>query len=307
MGHELIPVPLPYPELPAEVRASLHDALARLWRGLEAKTSQRGYAADWRRFSLWVSGRGKSILEIRPADIETYLTWMAAEGLKKSTRSRALAVIRETYRALVAADLMPMNPAREAKNIKVSKEPTTPWLTESEAAALLRHDGDARDRLVVLVIIGTGLRRSNVGVIDCADLIPDTGVPERIRVTVKGGKDGFVKVPRWLGTAIDEWRRRENIPIGKLWKRRLSGTSIHAICKSYAASAGIDPSRATPHALRRTFVTLARQRGVSLEDLQSALLHSSKTTTERYDKMAHAAAEAPGEVFADLVGRRDDS
>ena len=58
--------------------------------------------------------------------------------------------------------------------------------------------------------------------------------------------------------------------------------------------------------LRRTFATITGQRGVSLEDRQAAMLHSSKATTELYDKSSNLSGNAPGEVLKDLIGEPDD-
>jgi site-specific recombinase XerD len=61
-----------------------------------------------------------------------------------------------------------------------------------------------------------------------------------------------------------------------------------------------DKEVATPHAIRRSFVTIARARGVALDDLQAALMHSQVSTTEAYDRALRAMRSAPGDVLVDI-------
>ena len=74
---------------------------------------------------------------------------------------------------------------------------------------------------------------------------------------------------------------------------------LYDVVKRAGRCAGV--SKLTPHALRRTFITILDERGVPLADLQLAVSHESITTTERYRMGARAAGQAPGELLRDLV------
>lgn len=305
---------------PDQVADRLRAALLALWNRLESAHSRQAYAADWRRFCEWATARDLHPLAVQPLHVQQYIAWMRDRGKAKATRARALASLRATYGALVIGfsdmpGVMPANPAREVANLRIGSEPKTPWLSENELAAMLAAPvanatwRARRNWLIVATLAGLGWRRAEVAGLRREQLIEAPG-GFTARVRAKGGKIGFVPVPGWLGEEIDAWCRSQEITHGPVFPRApgvpssISTTIVWQAVKQAAAAAGIDASHATPHALRRSFATITGQRGVSLEDRQAAMLHSSKTTTERYDKAAKLPSQAPGEALRDLV-RRD--
>lgn len=60
----------------------------------------------------------------------------------------------------------------------------------------------------------------------------------------------------------------------------------------------------TPHDLRRTYITLAREAGSALEDVQDSAGHRSADTTRRYDRDRHRLDRAPSYDVAAMVARQ---
>ena len=156
---------------------------------------------------------------------------------------------------------------------------------------------------VLCTLAGTGLRRRNVATLTREQLIPaPSGDGLAVQVVAKGGKKAIILLPGWLAKGLTEWIEDRNIESGPLFD--VSPGTVRNIVKRTAAKVGISVERSTPHAIRRSFTTITGLRGVSLDDRQAALLHSSKATTEIYDKAARATTRAPGEVLEDLVGKK---
>lgn len=297
--------------VPSAQLPQLEEALLAFWRRLESKDSRQAYSADWKRYYAWLQVQEPpiNVFESTPASVERYLIHMYDRGLSKATRARALAVLRKTYGVLVRAGLMTVNPAREAENIRVGKEPRTPWLTEDELRAMLRHpikwesNRQERDWLILATLVGTGLRRREVARLSCEQLLPVPGDRLAAKVVAKGGKEGMIIIPTWLAPRLLAWRQR--CKTGPLFFVRrgkaVSESTVTQVVKDAARRATVPLERATPHAIRRSFVTITGQRGVSLEDRQAALLHTNRATTELYDKTTRLTKQAPGDVLEDLL------
>lgn len=287
---------------------SLRAALLALWNGLESADSRRGYRDDWRRWAAWCSREGISVLSVRALHVQCYLKHLFDAGKRKSTRQRALSVIRQTYATIVVADLMPSNPAREVKNFRLDTEPKTPWLTEDELRMLLRAPKDGtwveqRDWLIAITLWGTSLRRSEVARLGWGSLVAEEAGTATLKVRVKGGKEAFVVLPRWLWAEL----RNSCPPEGGFFRRskrsgeQVSASTVRNAVKRLAARAGLPADRCTPHAIRRSFATIGGKRGASLRDRQVAMNHARQSTTERYDHAVRLPEKVPGELLGDLV------
>jgi site-specific recombinase XerD len=308
-------------------RDTLEAELLQLWNNLESVESRRAYRADWRKWCEWLAARNTNPSEATAATVQRYLLYMGDKKLKKATRARALAVLRKVYAAYVRADVIKANPAREADNIRVSSDPTTPWMSPDQLRRLIApptRDGELdwrqhRDWVVMLTLAGTGLRRRDVARLLWSDLMEVDRGKFVLRVTVKGSKEGMVSVPSWVLDALGEWATRigctfaSKLPLFPAQHgpkadptRFISDGTVRNIVKRSAKRAGVELRLATPHAIRRSFTTIALQRGASLKDLQATLLHASQTTTERYDKAARISKDAPGELLADLMDPEED-
>ena len=201
------------------------------------------------------------------------------------------------------------------------------WLDQQSAAELLTtppHDSlrGRRDRAVLALLFGAGLRRSEVaGVIveqfrlieerwDIADLI---GKNRRVR---------SVPIPMWAKETVDRWRDWAGIADGRLFRKidksgrvgsgSLSSQTIYDIVRRYVGA--VDPA-VRPHDLRRSFARIAYENHAAIEQLSITLGHSSISTTERYVAARQTFRLAPCDVvMADVSkmehevesARRDD-
>ncbi|PRQ03304.1 Tyrosine recombinase XerC [Enhygromyxa salina] len=171
-----------------------------------------------------------------------------------------------------------------------------------------------RDRALLEVLYGAGLRVSEAVGLDRADLREDQG---RLTVRVrsgKGGKERVVPLGSKAATALGEWlEARDALVTPKspaeavfLGARggRLSARVARELCYRRCEATG---ARAVvgPHGLRHSFATHLLQSGCDLRTIQAMLGHASLSTTQRYTHLdmgrlfelyeqAHPRANLPG-------------
>jgi integrase len=183
------------------------------------------------------------------------------------------------------------------------------WLTREEFAQLLdaaehparRRPGLAeRDRLVLLTLAMTGLRRSELIALDWGDVTLDGLRPSLLVRRGKGGKPRRQPLPAQLAAELERWRVRAGASSSDpvfcgLGGARLQPTALARIVRRATARAGIS-KHVTAHTLRHTAATWLRQATGDTRLIAEYLGHSDLSTVSRYAHVAseelHAAAEA---------------
>jgi integrase/recombinase XerD len=170
---------------------------------------------------------------------------------------------------------------------QVAVEPRS--LTLDEAATLVnacraKNAPERRDRLMVLLLYGCGLRNAEL----CALDVPDV-VRERQELLVRNGKNGrprVVPIPHGVYTELLAYLLELCRRGGALFKTRAHKRRIRTkdVCDVVAAAArgahltGI----VTPKALRHSFATHLMDRGVDLAIIASLMGHRSPRETGVY-------------------------
>jgi integrase/recombinase XerC len=157
-----------------------------------------------------------------------------------------------------------------------------------EIASLASEDWiGARDRAVLLLMYGAGLRIAEALSLTAADL----PLGETLRVTGKGGKQRVVPLLPVVRAAVADYARRCPWPLaGKepLFKGAKGGPLGQGMVQKAMAKARIAlglPPTATPHALRHSFATHLLGAGADLRSLQELLGHASLGSTQIYTKV----------------------
>lgn len=149
------------------------------------------------------------------------------------------------------------------------------------------HTNNIRDRLMLKLMLCSGLRRSEVvGIRKCDILIRDGCI--RV-VNGKGGKDRLIPLMVDLLEELDaySWRGGEKLVEQDLLFP-LSPTRISMIVSRYATMSGLQDDntpkdrRITAHTLRHTYAVHSLKAGRDLRTLQMNLGHSSLSTTAVY-------------------------
>jgi integrase/recombinase XerC len=160
-------------------------------------------------------------------------------------------------------------------------------LAEGVASLASDHWIGARDRAVLLLMYGAGLRIAEALSLTAADL----PLGQTLTVTGKGGKQRVVPLLPIVRAAVADYARRCPWPLaGKaaLFKGAKGGPLHQGMVQKAMAKARVAlglPPTATPHALRHSFATHLLGAGADLRSLQELLGHASLGSTQIYTKV----------------------
>ena len=182
------------------------------------------------------------------------------------------------------------------------------WLSLRQAQALLNAPDIAtmkglRDRAIIAVLLGCGLRRSEVAALTMGHIQQRDGRWCIVDLLGKHGRVRTVPMPTWVKVAIDAWTAPARVTSGYVFRpvsrasqvqgEALSEKVVWQMLRPYATAAGV-PGIA-PHDARRTCAKLCRAAGGELEQIQLLLGHASVQTTERYLGTKQDLVHAPND------------
>ncbi|MEM3860901.1 MAG: tyrosine-type recombinase/integrase [Thermoplasmatales archaeon] len=172
-------------------------------------------------------------------------------------------------------------------HLKAPKRPqkVPNYLTVDEVKAVLGSCKDLRERLIVKLLVYTGLRVSEL----CSLKLSDVDIASRtIRVrNGKGDKDRLVvfstdvvqDLKAYL--AYQKNGQKGEFLFSTARSKRISPVTVERIIRSIGARSGIQ-KKITPHTFRHTFATSLLRNGADLRMIQILLGHSSISTTQIY-------------------------
>jgi site-specific recombinase XerD len=193
----------------------------------------------------------------------------------------------------------------KSKGIRVGN-----WLSVRQAQDLLSAPDIAttkglRDRAILAVLIGCGLRRSEVAALTFLHVQQRDGRWCIVDLVGKHGRVRTVPMPSWAKVAIDAWTVKAALAEGRVfrsvnrgdrvWGEGMTEKIVWQMLRQYAEAAGV--IGIAPHDLRRTCAKLCRAAGGELEQIQLLLGHASLQTTERYLGIKQDLVQAPNDAI----------
>jgi integrase/recombinase XerD len=162
-----------------------------------------------------------------------------------------------------------------------------------------------RDRAMIALLLGCGLRRSEVAALTIEHTQQRDSRWCIVDLVGKHGRVRTIPMPTWVKAGIDAWTSAAGIAGGHIMRPisrgdhvrgdRLSEKVVWQLLQPYAKAAGV-PGIA-PHDLRRTFAKLCRAAGGEIEQIQLLLGHASVQTTERYLGTKQDLVHAPNDAI----------
>ena len=283
--------------LPESVKADLDAFTDSMWleQGL-ARNTLAGYRSDLALFARWLTGRGGQLATAGADDLAAYLGEFSRHARVASQR-RLLASWRRYYRHLLDSGRILTDPTLQLDApLPTQRFPRT--LSEVQVEALLQapdvsHALGLRDRCMLEVLYGAGLRVSELVELKLFALDLDAGL---LRIIGKGDRERLVPlgevavdwVVRYLREARAVLLRGRNCDV--LFLSRLGAGMTRQmfwhLIKQHALTAGIDPTRISPHTLRHAFATHLLNHGADLRAVQMLLGHADISTTQIYTHVA---------------------
>ncbi len=276
------PAPQITPSLPAgRLYRTLEEYLNHLHaeRGLSPNTV-KAYRCDIAAFIVWLTADGG---DPSRQTIVRYLKELRLQRQKSSSIARALSSLRGWFGWQRSLRLLADDPSEGLENPQREKR-LPRVLTEAEVAAMIAAAETARDRALVELLYGAGLRVSELTALDTKDVNYSHG---SLRCLGKGSKERIVPIGGHAVSALQHYLqacskpRHSSALFSDRAGKRLSRLVVWQVVKRLARRAGITKSL-SPHTLRHSFATHLLERGADLRVVQELLGHSNVVTTQLY-------------------------
>jgi integrase/recombinase XerC len=252
----------------------------------------RAYRTDLTQVLAYLEETGGDLKKAPPEIWVDFFARLYRHGQAPRTHARKVSSLRSFLKYLSRRGRIARGALPGLRSPKLPR--TLPrYLTEDQAGQLLNRpkdgpEGDGRDRAILNLFYGGGLRLSEVAGLKPDDIDFEQGT---VRVLGKGRKTRIVPVGRTAAEAVryyTEWRSAQGAlpPQLPLFRNRQGGAltprSIARIVKRHARSV-MGAENTSPHALRHSFATHLLDRGADLLAVKEMLGHESRVCAHHAD------------------------
>lgn len=225
-----------------------------------------------------------------------------AKGLSGHAINCYLRAIRAFWSWLVSDEIITSSPFSRVKIPKPPKKLIATF-SEKQLNAMLKAINTStpagfRDWTMVLMLLDTGLRASELAGFTLSDVNVDEGL---LKVYGKGNKERVVpigaRVQRALWKYLQRYRPQPANPLYPTLFLTVAGRPItvnrlESIIEKHAQKAGIEGIRCSPHTFRHTFAISYLRNGGDAFSLQKILGHSSLDVVRLYVNLAETDVKA---------------
>ena len=240
--------------------------------------------------------------EIDVSVLDDYAVALQDRGLSPATVRRRLAAVRAflKYRAREGGRADAGRSVALPRLGRRLPEPLTPEEAEAIVTAPDASPRGLRDRAMLELMYGAGLRVSEVVSLRVSDIDLEEGL---VRCMGKGARQRVVPTGRRAIEAIRIYMQRGRPYLGRMQRgdilflnhrgQGITRQAVFQLVRDHARSAGIEKI-VTPHTLRHSFATHLIENGCDLRSVQEMLGHASIETTQVY---THVSVEHVREAY----------
>ena len=294
----------------AELRQARDDWLRRLQTSRRSESTLTAYRVAIDGLLDWSRATGRNVFE-ESTIVDHLAAYQRDARPAPATYYRRFGLLRRFVHWLSRRSGLP-DPFLELEPPPKPQQEAD-WLSEEEFARLLvaaehpprRRQGLAeRDRLVLLALVQTSLRRSELIALDWCDLDLESERPSLLVRRGKGAKPRRQPLAPQLAGELRQLRsERRPAPTEPVFcglaGKRLQPTILAGIIGRAAERAGLT-KRVTAHTLRHTAATWLRQQTGDARLVAAYLGHADLSTVSRY---AHVAEHELHDAAAALAAR----
>ncbi len=252
------------------------------------------YKSDLFSFISFYEERYESlnISEANYPQIRSWIVVLVDQGMSNRTINRKVSSLKTFYKFLLKIGEIQNNPLAKHQALKAPKKLQIPFSVDEieDVLRILKEERDfesLRNRLIVELFYGTGIRRIELVNLKIAD-IDIAG--KQIKVLGKRNKERYLPLLSSICDTIklySEFRKDilvdHNEPYLLLTKKgvKIYETLVYRIINSYFSKASSKVKK-SPHILRHSFATHLLNEGANLNAVKELLGHSSLAATQVY-------------------------
>jgi len=272
-------------------------------RGLAANTVD-AYRRDLALYAAFLSDIGiGDPRAVTSEDLEMFVAWLrvrrslAGRPYASASVARIVVAVRGFHRFLAMEGLVATDIAAHLDAPRANRALPKALSVERIDTLLASPVGDQprarRDRALLEVLYGAGLRISELTALDLDDI---DAVERLVLVRGKGDKQRLVPFGEVAALALDAWigqgrpALQPRVPAVFVNARggRLTRQGAWKLVKEHADRVGMG-DEVSPHTLRHSFATHLLDGGADVRAVQELLGHASVTTTQIYTLVSRAA------------------
>ena len=250
------------------------------------------YCRDVERFAKFIAP--KKLRKAKAKDARAFINSLMEDGSNQpQSAHRKIAALVAYYKWAIREKIVKRNPMDGVEKPKAGK-PLPKCMTEADVKRLLEAGAAGRepfyalrDKAMLAVLYGSGLRRAELTDLDLGDI----DFTER-QVHVRHGKGDKARVGFLSDDSIAALKAWLEVrPSGsealftKTNGKRLSPRQLWVVFRQALNAAGIK-ANVVPHSLRHSFATNMLTRGADLMTVKNLLGHSSVATTQTYTNVS---------------------
>lgn len=262
------------------------------------------YKKDIQNYISFLESQDFTIYDASHHQVRAYLALLIANDMKARSVNKIISTLRSFYRFLLRENQIAANPILLVKNLRTPKQ--LPEFINEECLIGLLDNNDTfssdfsgqRDRLVMELLFGTGIRRAELLTINDNDIDFSN---QTIRILGKRKKERIVPIYTSLSVLIKNYQKSKEQLFEKGTQRLVVTNKgkeayvnlIYKIVTHYLGTISTQ-LKISPHVLRHSFATSLLNRGAAINDIKELLGHANLAATQIY---THGSVERLKSIY----------